>query len=277
MVPAAGRDTHRDAHRCRSCHLCPALGLQVVEIASLTDHLLTECDKRDGFGRCYRCSEAVPKDELPRHVKSKDCHRECPRGGRHPAPASPTTHGATGSCLADTISAAKPEKLANRCPLCHENFAPGEEVRLRGQHSGSEQCVWCRPGPSAGRGSARGQVRGGSPFPSGPCPWALPGGVATPSLWSPLTHESEPAGRVWRVCFLSAAERSSLPVRPRCTGRVGQASRPSEPQTWLQLPVPGLRARTCEPTASQHSSQAMAFSTPICAASSDLAARLQAP
>lgn len=129
----------------------------MVEIASLTDHLLTECDKRDGFGRCYRCSEAVPKDELPRHVKSKDCHRECPRGGRHPAPASPTTHGATGSCLADTISAAKPEKLANRCPLCHENFAPGEEVRLRVPPLGEAQPGdRCAEGARSRLGPARG-------------------------------------------------------------------------------------------------------------------------
>lgn len=31
--------------------------------------------------------------------------------------------------LTEIISAAKSEKVANRCPLCHENFAPGEEVR----------------------------------------------------------------------------------------------------------------------------------------------------
>nr|KAF6294230.1 centrosomal protein 104 [Pipistrellus kuhlii] len=89
-----------DLHYWKHCLMLTRCGhcRQVVEIASLTEHLLTECDKRDGFGRCYRCSEAVPKEELPRHVKSKDCHP------------------------------AKPEKLANRCPLCHENFAPGEEA-----------------------------------------------------------------------------------------------------------------------------------------------------
>ncbi|XP_058408713.1 centrosomal protein of 104 kDa isoform X1 [Diceros bicornis minor] len=71
---------------------------QVVEISSLTEHLLTECDKKDGFGKCYRCSEAVLKEELPRHIKTKECNP------------------------------AKSEKLANRCPLCHENFTPGEEA-----------------------------------------------------------------------------------------------------------------------------------------------------
>lgn len=77
--------------RCEHCR-------QVVEISSLTEHLLTECDRKDGFGQCLRCSEAVLKEELPRHLRAKDCHP------------------------------AKPEKLANRCPLCHENFAPGEEA-----------------------------------------------------------------------------------------------------------------------------------------------------
>ncbi|XP_042739304.1 centrosomal protein of 104 kDa isoform X1 [Lagopus leucura] len=77
--------------RCEHCK-------QVVEIASLTEHLLTECDKKDSFGKCQRCSEAFPKDELPKHVKSRTCN------------------------------AAKPENVANHCPLCHDNFSPGEEA-----------------------------------------------------------------------------------------------------------------------------------------------------
>ncbi|XP_060057283.1 centrosomal protein of 104 kDa isoform X2 [Erinaceus europaeus] len=91
-----GLDLHYWKHclmltRCEHCK-------QVVEISSLTEHLLTECDKKDGFGKCYRCSEAVLKEDLPRHIKTKECNP------------------------------AKPEKLANRCPLCHENFTPGEEA-----------------------------------------------------------------------------------------------------------------------------------------------------
>ncbi|XP_077168779.1 centrosomal protein of 104 kDa isoform X1 [Paroedura picta] len=77
--------------RCEHCK-------QVVEIASLTEHLLTECDKKDNFVKCSRCCEALPKEELPRHAKAKACNP------------------------------AKPEKVANHCPLCHENFAPGEEA-----------------------------------------------------------------------------------------------------------------------------------------------------
>ncbi|KAK2526892.1 Cep104 [Columba livia] len=69
-----GLDLHYWKHcpmltRCEHCK-------QVVEIASLTEHLLTDCDKKDSFGRCHRCSEALPKDELPKHLKNKTCNRE---------------------------------------------------------------------------------------------------------------------------------------------------------------------------------------------------------
>nr|XP_054298835.1 centrosomal protein of 104 kDa isoform X2 [Pongo pygmaeus] len=89
-----------DLHYWKHCLMLTRCGhcKQVVEISSLTEHLLTECDKKDRFGKCYRCSEAVFKEELPGHIKNKDCNP------------------------------AKPEKLANRCPLCHENFSPGEEA-----------------------------------------------------------------------------------------------------------------------------------------------------
>ncbi|KFQ10878.1 Centrosomal protein of 104 kDa [Leptosomus discolor] len=91
-----GLDLHYWKHcpmltRCEHCK-------QVVEIASLTEHLLTDCDRKDSFGKCQRCSEALPKDELPKHIKSKTCNP------------------------------AKPENVANHCPLCHDNFSPGEEA-----------------------------------------------------------------------------------------------------------------------------------------------------
>ncbi|NXF11665.1 CE104 protein, partial [Smithornis capensis] len=91
-----GLDLHYWKHcpmltRCEHCK-------QMVEIAGLTEHLLSDCDRRDSFGRCQRCSEALPKDELPKHTKSRACNP------------------------------AKPENVANHCPLCHENFPPGEEA-----------------------------------------------------------------------------------------------------------------------------------------------------
>nr|KAF6504351.1 centrosomal protein 104 [Rousettus aegyptiacus] len=111
--------------RCDHCR-------QVVEVASLTEHLLTECDQKDGFAQCHRCSEAVAKDALPSHVKTKGC------------------------------SPAKPEKLANRCPLCHENFAPGEEA-WKAHLMGPAGCAMNlrrthvlrrAPAPTPGRGPA---------------------------------------------------------------------------------------------------------------------------
>ncbi|NWX12860.1 CE104 protein, partial [Aegotheles bennettii] len=91
-----GLDIHYWKH-CRMLTTCEHCK-QVVEIASLTEHLLMDCDKKDNFGKCPRCSEALPKDELPKHIKSKTCN------------------------------SAKPENVANHCPLCHENFSPGEEA-----------------------------------------------------------------------------------------------------------------------------------------------------
>ncbi|KFP26046.1 Centrosomal protein of 104 kDa [Colius striatus] len=82
---------------------------QVLEIASLTEHLLTDCDKKDSFGKCQWCSEALPKDELPKHIKSKTCNP------------------------------AKPENVANHCPLCHDNFSPGEEA-WKSHLMGKEGC-----------------------------------------------------------------------------------------------------------------------------------------
>lgn len=76
------------------------LRVQVVEICSLTEHLLTECDRKDGFGTCCRCGEAVLKEELPRHVKAKACNRECPVSpeARPPAPR-PRFPGVTEASL----------------------------------------------------------------------------------------------------------------------------------------------------------------------------------
>ncbi|XP_038602044.1 centrosomal protein of 104 kDa isoform X2 [Tachyglossus aculeatus] len=55
--------------RCEHCK-------QVVEIASLTAHLLTECDQKRGFEKCRRCSEAISKQEVAQHTKIKACNRK---------------------------------------------------------------------------------------------------------------------------------------------------------------------------------------------------------
>jgi len=47
-----------------------------VEIASYTDHLLTECENKSGYGKCNRCTEAITKSELDQHVSEKACNGE---------------------------------------------------------------------------------------------------------------------------------------------------------------------------------------------------------
>ncbi|KAI4824228.1 hypothetical protein KUCAC02_012754 [Chaenocephalus aceratus] len=91
-----GLDLHYWKHcpmlrRCDECR-------QVVEIASLTEHLLGECESRSRFSQCPRCSEAVAPEDLTRHVQGPACN----------APIS--------------------GKGSNHCPLCHNNFIPGEKA-----------------------------------------------------------------------------------------------------------------------------------------------------
>ncbi|XP_042235850.1 centrosomal protein of 104 kDa-like [Homarus americanus] len=75
------------------CHHCR----QVVEVASLTQHLLGECVSSSEYRRCERCSEAIPKKNFHSHALAKSC------------------------------IPAKPEPIANHCPLCHENIAPWDD------------------------------------------------------------------------------------------------------------------------------------------------------
>ncbi|XP_056117070.1 centrosomal protein of 104 kDa isoform X1 [Rhinichthys klamathensis goyatoka] len=91
-----GLDLHYWKHcpmlqRCLQCR-------QVVEIASLTEHLLTECERRADFTQCPLCCEALPRDKLTEHAQSTACNP--PASGEN----------------------------CNHCPLCHENFASGEEA-----------------------------------------------------------------------------------------------------------------------------------------------------
>ncbi|XP_029011867.1 centrosomal protein of 104 kDa isoform X2 [Betta splendens] len=91
-----GLDLHYWKHcpmlrRCDECR-------QVVEIAGLTEHLLGECERRLRFSHCPRCSEAVATEDLARHVQGPACN--------------PPISG----------------KDSNHCPLCHNNFSPGEKA-----------------------------------------------------------------------------------------------------------------------------------------------------
>ncbi|XP_026009664.1 centrosomal protein of 104 kDa isoform X4 [Astatotilapia calliptera] len=91
-----GLDLHYWKHcpmlqRCDECR-------QVVEIASLTEHLLGECENRSKFSQCPLCSEAVASEDLVHHAQGPGCN--------------PPVLG----------------KSSNHCPLCHNNFTPGEEA-----------------------------------------------------------------------------------------------------------------------------------------------------
>ncbi|KAH8041684.1 hypothetical protein HPB51_017486 [Rhipicephalus microplus] len=70
----------------------------VVEISGLTRHLLEECVSRSQYRLCVRCKEAIAKTRFDGHVKLKTC------------------------------VLAKPPHQANHCPLCHQNFAPGDDA-----------------------------------------------------------------------------------------------------------------------------------------------------
>lgn len=73
-------------HYIRFCPmLCPCpLCDQVTEIATLQQHLVTECEGRMLVKRCPRCREAVQKEDLARHIEAKTCipyiasHSVCP-------------------------------------------------------------------------------------------------------------------------------------------------------------------------------------------------------
>ncbi|XP_023132028.2 centrosomal protein of 104 kDa isoform X1 [Amphiprion ocellaris] len=91
-----GLDLHYWKHcpmlrRCDECR-------QVVEIASLTEHLLGECENRSNFSQCPHCSEAVATEDMTCHIQGPTCN-------------SPISG-----------------KDSNHCPLCHNNFMPGEEA-----------------------------------------------------------------------------------------------------------------------------------------------------
>ncbi|EEY59893.1 uncharacterized protein PITG_13040 [Phytophthora infestans T30-4] len=87
-----------DQHFWASCKMltpCKMCG-QVIEISTLNEHLLTECEMQQNHRECPRCGEAITAKFYERHVSLNDCP---PRA---------------------------PLNRANRCPLCHEDIAPGK-------------------------------------------------------------------------------------------------------------------------------------------------------
>ncbi|XP_068607366.1 centrosomal protein of 104 kDa [Brachionichthys hirsutus] len=108
-----GLDLHYWKHcpmlkRCDECR-------QVVEIESLTEHLLEECESRSKFSQCLCCSEAVASEDLSQHSQGSACN----------PPAS--------------------GKVSNHCPLCHNNFVPGDgawKAHLMGGEGCKQNSRW---------------------------------------------------------------------------------------------------------------------------------------
>ena len=51
--------------------------MQVVEIAALHEHWLTECSGKGKFRKCPRCREAVLATQYPMHITAKTCRGKC--------------------------------------------------------------------------------------------------------------------------------------------------------------------------------------------------------
>ncbi|XP_050702856.1 centrosomal protein of 104 kDa-like isoform X2 [Eriocheir sinensis] len=123
--------------RCANCR-------QVVEVASLTHHLLGECSASTQYRRCERCSEAIAKKVFQTHALAKTC------------------------------TPSRPEPLANHCPLCHENIPPWEDGWRGHLLPGPDACL---ASPRAWPGVKKSQ---GASTGSGGVGGRKPGGAATP-------------------------------------------------------------------------------------------------
>lgn len=48
--------------RCKECS-------QVVEVATLSEHLLMECEQKEHYSQCSQCTEGMRLDRFEEHVK----------------------------------------------------------------------------------------------------------------------------------------------------------------------------------------------------------------
>ncbi|KAK5863247.1 hypothetical protein PBY51_000293 [Eleginops maclovinus] len=161
-----GLDLHYWKHcpmlrRCDECR-------QVVEIASLTEHLLGECESRSKFSQCPRCSEAVATEDLTRHVQGPACN----------APIS--------------------GKGSNHCPLCHNNFMPGEKA-WKAHLMGREGCKQNSRRTAVSQRTQPAQGRAG-------------GGAKMKHAWS-VGARGRAMGRGSRIPALAPMARGSTPAK----------------------------------------------------------------
>jgi len=57
-----------------SCKQCE----QVIEIPTLTEHLLHECEVHGAYKECSRCRQAVLASAFAAHAERRDCHPPAP-------------------------------------------------------------------------------------------------------------------------------------------------------------------------------------------------------
>lgn len=106
-----------DLHYWQSCPLlisCKACE-QVIEIPTLNEHLLHECEVQGGYKQCPTCGEAIMASSFAAHVDRHDC--------QPPAPGM------------------------NRCALCHTDIPDGEDGWR--QHLLVDTCPYARNGSKA--------------------------------------------------------------------------------------------------------------------------------
>ena len=92
-------DEKLDLHYWRECPMLTSCSRcqQIIEVATLNDHLLHECAQKANHQQCGRCGEAIASKFYKMHVKRNSCLKK------------------------------EPLSVASRCPLCHKNIGPGEE------------------------------------------------------------------------------------------------------------------------------------------------------
>ena len=60
--------------------------LQVVEISSINEHLISECEQKDMYMKCKVCQMTILKSNEQNHTENEECQGEWNQGREgHPA------------------------------------------------------------------------------------------------------------------------------------------------------------------------------------------------
>ncbi len=115
-----------------------------MEIASLTEHLLTECEWRADFSQCPLCSEALTRDQPTEHAQSVACNRESLYGCTvflfHAHPERDKVQGEEALFVTYTIIQSITSSEMCSLHLTHPSaHTPGA---LGSRHCGARGAVW---------------------------------------------------------------------------------------------------------------------------------------